>query len=190
MAGVYFDETYLVNTYDLRLRMTVEVDSVYDQNIAMDRMIFFLNNSLENSVFVNSTDNKATEKFKNADMKVCTMPEDPYDQLVCIALLIKLNAIAEGRLTVTEIKLTSRLSDDVSFICELEDDMGPFTEHNWWSEPNTSINDFSSLNRKGKIVKLMKNSNTEWVDNDLVWEDSPKKSRDTTEIIFTPETEK
>ena len=33
-----------------------------------------------------------------AELKVCTLPEEPYDQIVGIMLMQKLNAIADGRL--------------------------------------------------------------------------------------------
>ena len=55
-AGVYFEEEFLMNVYDISLSMFVETDSIREQNIAMDRIKYFLSECLESSVFVEETD--------------------------------------------------------------------------------------------------------------------------------------
>ena len=95
-AGVYFEGNFIMNIYALSLVMEVETSSIKEQNIAMDRIIYFLSECLSNSVFVQHTEKKAIEKFTQADIKVCTIPDEPYDQILAIILIMKLNAITEG----------------------------------------------------------------------------------------------
>ena len=125
------------------------------------------------------------EKYLNADLKVCTLPEEPYDQVVGIMLLCKLNAVAEGRLHVDDITIGSSMSDGVS--CMIGDDefLGPFEMNGWWKECSTKINDVAVKRTSKKVVKLIK-PGIDWSDVYLTWEEKkPKKDvKPNTEILF------
>jgi hypothetical protein len=183
-AAVYFDGTLLMNTYAVGLSMLVTTDSIPEQNIAMDRISYFLSESLESCVFVKSTEKKVIEKYVAADLKVSTLPEEPYDQIISILLLIKLNAITEKRLVITDIRITTKLSDGVSFLYDNEDSSGPFEQMGWWHESGTSISDLhKQQNKKDKIVKLV-NKTHDWNDPSLMWQEKNIKS---SEIVFMTE---
>lgn len=184
-AGVYYEDTFIMNIYNLDLTMTVETDSIREQNIAMDRIKYFLHDCVENSVFVDSNERKVIEKYITAGLKVCTLPEEPYDQIVTIALLSKINAIAEGRLIISDIVLSSELSDGVKFVYDYESVLhaSPF-DQGWWMESNSCMNDINKTqNKKDKIVKLVKSIN-DWSVVGLEWKEKSAKSA---EIIFNPE---
>ncbi len=109
-----------------------------------------------------------------------------YDQILAILLLLKLNAITEGRLEVTDIVFRSELSDDVRFIYDITSaSHNPFGNKGWWLESSTSITDIPKISKKEKIVKLVKNS--DWCGCGLDWEEKSNKS---SEILFTTEAEK
>ena len=185
-AAVHFEGNFLMNIYEISLAMEVETMSIREQNIAMDRIIYFLSDCLTNSVFVQDTEKRAIEKYTQADIKVCTIPEEPYDQILAILLLLKLNAITEGRLEVTDIVFRSELSDDVRFIYDITSaSHNPFGNKGWWVESSTSITDIPKISKKEKIVKLVKNS--DWCGCGLDWEEKSNKS---SEILFTTEAEK
>lgn len=184
-AGVHFEGSFIMNVYNLTLLMEVETLSIVEQNIAMDRIIYFLEDSLANSVFVESTEKKAIEKYTQADIKVCTVPEEPYDQIITILLILKLNAIAEGRLNITDIYLESELSDSVRFSYDIETARhNPFGNKGWWLDSSTSIADVEKTTKKEKIVRLVKN--TDWANVGLEWEKKSKAS----EILFTTDSDK
>jgi hypothetical protein len=187
-AAAYYAETFLMNTYDIQLTMTVETDSIREQNIAMDRIKYFLHECLENGVFVSSNEKKVIEKYIAAGLKVCTLPEDPYDQIVTIVLLSKINAITEGRLIVLDIVLSSELSDGVKFVYDYESAFqGVPYQQGWWMESNSCMNDLNkNQNKKDKIVKLVKSIN-DWSLAGLEWKEKSVKSA---EIIFNPEHQK
>jgi hypothetical protein len=184
-AGVHFEGNFIMNVYNLTLLMEVETLSIVEQNIAMDRIIYFLEDTLANSVFVESTEKKAIEKYTQADIKVCTVPEEPYDQIITILLILKLNAIVEGRLNITDIYLESELSDSVRFSYDIETARhNPFNSKGWWLDSSTSIADVEKNTKKEKIVRLVKHS--DWANVGLEWEKKAKAS----EIIFTSESDK
>lgn len=183
-AGVYFEDRFMMNLYDISLSMLVETDSIREQNIAMDRIKHFLSECLESSIFIEDAEKKAIEKFQAAGLKVCILPEEPYDQIVTLILLMKLNAITEGKLLVTDIVLCSDLSDGVKFIYDIESVLAanPFKQ-GWWLESNAQIANAEKSNKRDKIVKLVKTVN-DWTPLDLDWKE---KTTTSTEIIFTTE---
>lgn len=185
-TGVHFEGTYYINTFDLTLTMSVETSSIREQNIALDRIKYFLYECLENSVMVDSNDKKAIDKYTAAGMKVCSLPEEPYDQIVLLIVATKINAITEGRLLLTAIELKSHLSDEVSFVYDFETIIltNPHKK-GWWMDSTTNISDIKFTNKKEKIVKLVKPS--DWGNAQLDWQERTVKS---TEIIFTADPEK
>jgi hypothetical protein len=184
-AAVHFEGKFLLNYYDVTLSMDVQTESIKEQNIAMDRVLYFLSESLSNSVFIHDQETKMIEKYNQAGIKTCILPEEPYDQIITVLLLMKFNAITEGKLLVTDIALISVLSDQVRFLYDLETaNNHPFGK-GWWYEPNTAISDCVKHNKKDKIVKLVKSS--DWSIIGLDWN---VKSIKPTEIIFSNEPEK
>jgi hypothetical protein len=184
-AGAHFQGTFLMNLYSISLVMEVETDSIHEQNIAMDRIKYFLSECLANSVFIEYTEKKAIENYGTAGIKVCTLPEEPYDQIVALMLILKCNAITEGRLTITDLVLMSDMSDEVRFVYDIESaNMNPFGKKGWWLEANQSISDIKA-NKREKVVKLVKQC--DWALPELEWED---KTTHTKQILFTTDTEK
>jgi hypothetical protein len=172
----------------MTLSMSVETENLHEQNIAINRLKCFLNECLENSIFVQDTEKKVIDKYRAADLKVSSLPEEPYDQIICISLMCKLNSILEGKLVIDEIEFGSHLSDEVRFTHYIDDPVGPFDKGGWWRDTGISINDFNKLNKKEKIVKLVKNGHNDWAEFGLLWKEKSKK--ETPEIIFTTEIDK
>ena len=169
--------------------MEVETESIREQNVAMERIKYFLNECLENGIFVQDIEHKVIEKYSTCGFKVCTVPEEPYDQIITLLLLTKLNSITEGRLVITDMTLGSRISDDVRFICDIESPRGPLELPGWWSDTGTSISDpIKKSVKKDKIVKLFKTPSTDWAEYNLVWKEKDQIAN--CEIVFTTEHEK
>lgn len=188
-AGVYFQEEFLMNVYTISLYMDVETESIREQNVAMERIKYFLNDCLENSIFVQDTEHKIIEKYNSCGFKVCTVPEEPYDQIITILLLSKLNSITEGRLVITDITLGSRISDQVKFSYDIESPRGPLEVPGWWTDNGTAISDpVKKSVRKDKIVKLFKTQSTDWAEYNLIWKEKDPKIK--SEIVFTTDLEK
>ena len=51
---------------------------------------------------INSENTSEIKKYKNAGIRVCVLPDEPFDQIISMALLQKFNAICEGRIKITE----------------------------------------------------------------------------------------
>ena len=99
-----------------------------------------------------------------------TIPEAPFDQSVAIALFCKLNAICENKLLITDITVTSSLSDNVKYLFDSEDAFGPFDEDGWWNE-TTPIWFEQDIEQDvdDKVVQFK--PNLTWEDINLGWEE-------------------
>ena len=184
LSAVYFEGEFLINNFDISLTLSVETDSIHEQNVAMDRIKYFINERLENCVFVQESETRTIEKYQAAGLKICTLPEEPYDQIITIILLNKLNSICEGKLVVTTIQLNSILSDGVGFIYDIDDPVNVFPYKNgWWLDSSNTISN-KTIGKKEKIVRLVKKN--DWVSLGLDW----KNKENCSEIIFTPEIDK
>lgn len=180
MAGVHFGTELYTNLYEFDASFNVEAESIEEQNIALERIKYFLEECVQHSIMVHDTETEVIEKLLNADLRICTLPEEPYDQIIGIMLLHKLNSIAEGRLVITDISITSRLSDGVTCFHSIEENMGPFKLGGWWDDTTTRITD---VRQKGKkVIKLKKNS-FDWAELDLTWLGGEAKKSDS-EIVF------
>ena len=62
-AGVYFNKTVLFNLYDFTVQMEVETDDIREQNIAMDRIKYFIYECLEGVIFIQDSEDKNIEKL-------------------------------------------------------------------------------------------------------------------------------
>jgi len=154
--GVHFTGAFYMNLYDIDLQFNVETESIKEQNIALERIKFYLSECLEQSILIHDKEEDAIEKYMAANLRICIIPEEPYDQIIGILLLTKLNAITEGKLVITDINIGSRMSDGVTCLHSLEDNPGPFLLKGWWNDNNTKINDYKYSPRNKKIVKLLK----------------------------------
>lgn len=184
-AGVYYDKHFQMNIYEVNLGIDVETESLWEQNIAMERISFFLNEYLENSILIKDSEKTVIGQYVNCNFKVCTLPEEPYEQIVTIMLLTKLNAITEGRFVITDLSLCSKLSSGVTYLYDYEESPGPFILPGWWSNPNASISD-TKPNKKDKIVQLFKTHSADWSEFSLAWkEKTPKLISEKPGILFS-----
>jgi len=180
MAGVHFGTELYTNLYEFDASFNVEAESIEEQNIALERIKYFLEECVQHSIMVRDTEAEVIEKLLNADLRICTLPEEPYDQIIGIMLMNKLNSIAEGRLVITDISMTSRLSDGVTCFHSIEENMGPFKLGGWWDDNTPRLTD---VKQKGKKVIKLKKTNFDWAEFDLNWLDEKPEKSDS-EIVF------
>lgn len=168
VAGVTIGNELFLNTYDIELNFLVESENIVEQNIALDRVKYLFIEKFDNAMFVHQADTEVIEKYIDAGMKVILLPEEPYDQIIGIMLLMKVNAITEGRLVVTDIVISSRMSDGVSYMHSVEESTGPFIHKGWWDDSSPNTHTRILKGKAKKVVKLTK-SVTSWEDTGLGW---------------------
>lgn len=122
LAGIHFDNELYFNRYTLKLDFRTNPNSAEDQNIAIDRVAYFIHEIVERSVFVNEEDIDVIVKYSNADITVLTVPSPgPVDQVVQATIITKVNAIIGDSLTVTLSEMSSTLGGNVTYIWDASD---------------------------------------------------------------------
>jgi hypothetical protein len=171
-TGLYFDGKFHINIYDITASMLVETDSMKEQNIAMERAMYFLHEIVQGSVLVDSLNRDIIKKYQNVDLRVCELPEEPYDQILAMVLMLKLNSIMEDRLKITDLVIGSSLTDGVRFNIVSEVAESTFSGKHWWNSPCLSINNIdANAGDHSKVIKLFSD---DWVNLGLTWRETVK----------------
>jgi len=184
-AAIHFDESFILNFYHLDLMMDVTTEDIREQNIALDRIKFIITMCLDSCIFIDHKEIKAIDAYSKAGIKVCPLPEEPYDQVVASVLLSKFNTVTEKHLYINEIRIRSNICDDVSFyIGDDENEEFKNLKDCWWTEnsPNISLN--TKRTKKDKIVELKKEP-MDWNSIGLGWKESIS-FKNKGEIVFIP----
>lgn len=183
---MWLNDEYQIGMYSFTVFVEILTDDPYEQSVALERMKYLIDECITNSVFIETTEKKAIDNFSSLGIKTCVLPVEPYDQAIGMALLLKFNAITEGKFSITNMSFKSQLSDDVEYLIDIDDEFEPYnTKNSWWNDNGSNISDKKS-NKKDKIVKLRKEN--EWSDLDLGWKHSCKP--EASGIIFTLDTDK
>ena len=171
-AGVYFNNKFFMAQYSIILGLTTNTADPEEQAVAMQRIKIFAYEILNGSIFIYEKEEEAIKKFIDAGMKTVALPAEPYDQIVQIALFTKFNAITESRLIVTDIQLGSSLSDNMRYLFDSQESVGPFDKNGWWDDPEANWFDRKSINdRTPGVLKVLKLSPAlTWKELDLGWE--------------------
>jgi hypothetical protein len=164
LTAIHFEKKYMVNLYELCAKMEVLTENPKEQNIAIERMNYFLTGYIENVIFIQDTEKEAIQNYTNAGIKVCPVPEEPYDQIIGMILINKCNAIMENRIAVTEITFGSKLSNLIKFNISGEIAKLEYPENVWYNKNTLSVTD---KHKKDKIVSLFDINN--WAELELTW---------------------
>ena len=175
-TAIHFSDTFILNEYFMTLSMLVETEDIAEQNIALERLIYFLGHVINNCIFINQNNTKASKKYKDAGIRVCVLPDDPFDQIISMALLQKFNSICEGRIKVTDCTLSSNLSEGIRYctVSEVVENNIDQNPNKWWNCSTLCIEHSQPITDDNNIVKLF--SNDEWEKLSLNFAKKGKKS--------------
>jgi hypothetical protein len=164
-CGVVYQEKFSVNHCSTELSMLTVVPDNEEQNIAYERMKFFVHEVLDDSILI-SEHSPLKEVYEKTGANLIYLPEEPVDQIVGMMLYLKLNAIMENRIVVTDVELWSKVGDSVSYLHSHGESLKPFTDGGWWTDPRPTCRSYQEKNTQ-KIVNL--DLIPEWKDHSLEW---------------------
>lgn len=169
MSAVHFNGKYMVNFYEMRAMMSISSLDAEDQNTAVERITHFIGSVIEDCIFICDKETEAINNYRKAGMRVCIIPEEPYDQIVGLILINKCNAIMEGKIVITDCVFGSKLSNLIKFELSNETAEAEFSGKHWWNDPTlcTEI----KKNKKDKIVNLFDHKCNDWAELELTWKE-------------------
>jgi len=165
-AALHFEKDFYINTYDLTLSMLIETNCPREQQIAIDRVDYYLKNIFTNCIFVHMLDDTSIKKYKTAGLRVCQIPEEPWDQVIAMVLLTKLNSIMENRIKITDMVLGSVMSEGVRYSIVSEEAENVLSGKNWWNTATMTISN-EDASQGENVVKLFYED--EWAEQNLSW---------------------
>jgi len=180
LAGCYFDGILRMNNYTVRLWMMTTTTDGESHNVAFDRIKFFIADSLESGVFINSANEEQCKLLANAGVKIITLPDEPVDQLIGIMLYCKLNAICEDRMVIGEVEISSELGGEVTYMHGEEEPIGPYDQKGWWHDSNL-LHYSAEISETENIMSL--GANVSWRELDLQWPEDATVPDDTGNTI-------
>lgn len=179
VAGIYYENSLQLNQYSISLNLVTKTTDAVQTNIAMDRVKCFIWSELEHTVFINQANKEKAEMMSLLGINVTTLPEEPVDQIIGMMLYCKLNAIMEGRMVVTSLDIQSTLGDQVWYLHDEEDALGPFADDGWWTFPSVQHETIEVDPVAENVVKV---TTTGWQEYGLEWPDEIKHTANT--VVF------
>lgn len=173
LAAAYWDDTVLMNCYTVRCEMITGTDNAVEQNVALERLKWILFHAMQNSVFVDAREKAVIKRLEAAGLRTVPLPAPPVDQVVGMMLYSKLEAVMEGRISVTQLSLSSELGENVIYYQNNMESLGPVAQPGWWQNPEPVCSDARST---AKVVSI--EAGQTWKSLDLHWtqDDSDAKS--------------
>jgi len=184
-AAAWFDDELMMTNYTLALNLLTQTMDPQDQNIALDRVKFFLLNEMHSTIFINQTDVERAEVFSDIGLNVTTLPEEPVDQVVSIMLYYKLNAIMEGRMKITELRMSSEAGDSIEYFHSELEHTDLFPETGWWHESNLchSNIEVEDDNSDDDVVIDFTGVRDDWSEQELGWAHT-EVTQDLGQVVF------
>lgn len=179
----------VIASYSCNVTMLTATEDAVDHNVAYARIRYWIQGVMQDSVLI-SQNNERLAEWQSTGARCLIMPEDPVDQLVGIMLFSKLSAMAEDRLIIQEVALHSDLDDDVVYYHDIEDELGPFEDDDWWNNPGPGHESRTIRRRSSdKVIELGRTE--EWKDMGLDWHnDDSQPVASIVKAKFTPHDDK
>lgn len=168
-AAIWFENCLQINSYDTQISVTTNTSNADDHVISLNRINHFVYNEMANTVYIHQDDATQIQALTAAGIKVTTLPEQPIDQIIGLALYSKLNAILQDRMFVNEVIIQSDLGDNVRYLHSDRESLGPLSQPGWWQDPSPVHSNFKSSASKKHVVRL--NRTLTWQDLKLEWSD-------------------
>ena len=181
-AAIWFENCLQMNSYNMELAITTNTSNADDHVVSLNRLNHFVYNEMANTVYIHQDDVSQIQALTAAGIKVTTMPEQPIDQIIGIALYCKLNAILQEQMFVNGVTIQSDLGDNVRYLHNDHESTGPLNQTGWWQDPSPIHSDFKSTASKKHVVKL--NRTLTWQDLEMEWSDVEPSDNTGNTVVF------
>jgi hypothetical protein len=161
--------------------MTTNCKEPIDQNTAFRRMEYFIYNEIDSTIFINQRSQEQCEHLINAGLNVTTMPEEPVDQLVGIMLYYKLNAVAENRIIITDIEISSTHGENIWYLHSMNELTPDIKQPEWWTSPDL-VHCELETETSDKVVEL--SQTVGWRELEMLWSDAEPSSIIDNTVVF------
>jgi hypothetical protein len=180
-TGIVYNSEFHVNHYTASVSMTTVSDDPDEHNIAYERMKWWIDFVLGDSIIINEND-PLLAQWMATEQRILVLPDQPVDQLVGIMMYLKLTAIVEGRINIDRIDVESTVGDNIEYIHYATENLGPLSIDGWWKDAGpTWAGTKKKRSRNNNVIKLDRSK--EWAELDLSFDkDTDPTDKDT--VVF------
>ena len=121
---IVVDTQLLPNTFDVKVNLLPANSTQKNYTVALERINIIFRDVFEDSILIGPS---SVSKFKNAmglNGVIHTLPDEPYDHLLAIALHTKISALVQDVFTVERVSVTSTQGNGVTHTFEDIGDSG------------------------------------------------------------------
>ena len=181
-AAIWFENCLQINSYNMELAITTNTSNADDHVVSLNRLNHFIYNEMANTVYIHQEDVAQIQALTAAGIKVTTLPEQPIDQIIGIALYCKLNAILQERMFVNGVTIQSDLGDNVRYLHNDHESTGPLGQEGWWQDSTPMHSNFKTSASKKHVVRL--NRTLTWQDLEMEWSDAEPVDNTGNTVVF------
>ena len=91
-TGMVYQKKFLINLYSIELKMVTATNNPTDQNIAYERIHYWIDSVLNDGVLI-ADDSELISAYRETGQRLITLPTDPVDQVIGFILFSKFNLI-------------------------------------------------------------------------------------------------
>lgn len=180
-ATVVVDDVIYPNRYNVTISFIPKTKEISKQNIGFEKIKYFIERLCENAVIFSPMDKTQAYWFKMPVNKVL-LPGSPYDQLLAITMLKKIESIAGEFFHFGNITVDSKLGDSVKYTVDGNSYENKHLNVNNWMDSN--IDPWWNRNDTATFDQRI-DANTIWT-GAATWEDLGYESTNTKSKPFNP----
>lgn len=178
-SGLIWDDEFMINHYTATLDIVTQTQDPEMQNTAYQRMNYWIYQVMQDAVLIGS-DSERLSAYQATGQRLIVLPDAAVDQLVGMMLFCKINAMMEQRMHITDLEISSRVGDEMSYLHSAEENLGPFSHAGWWHDHGPKWSDAKARKTKHNVIAI--NRAPEWKDLDLEW--NPTNTDQSSDVLF------
>lgn len=182
--GILLIETQLVPTiFDITLKMEVIADNGAEQEIALQRIQTIVESIFSCSIICEMSESAADMPY-TFNNNIVAIPGNPTDQLLCGLTYTKTNAVAEGRIKITSVRLNSSRGNGIEYYFDISTPMPIFLQKTsetavpWWLRNDISTTDSFQVDKN--IIHFPLEYPT-WEELEMTWNADEKEESESSD---------
>jgi hypothetical protein len=152
--------------FQLRWRTLIKTTDAHDINVALARMFYVIDESLQDAIFIADQDIDAAKMLMMLGFKVALVPQEATDQIIGMAIFCKLQAVTQDRMMLQSLDIRSPMVQNVWFLHSHTETLGPLEQQGWWHQSDADCCGITDHEQTPMIMPDV------WRSEDLTWTDT------------------
>lgn len=187
LNGILLIDSQLTPTiFDIEIGMEVVSDVYEEQEIALQRIQTIIESMFASSIICEMTESAVEMPYTFVN-NIVAVPGIPTDQLLCGITYTKTNAVAEGKIIITSVRLSTTRGNGIQYYVDQNISMPLFLQKTadgflpWWLRNDVSTTDSFQIDKN--IISFPFEYPT-WEEIDLGWDSMKNQEQECSGIVI------